>query len=434
MRKFLGRIRRRLTARMRGVAAAAGQIAAAVPGVIRIAAGVGHEVILRLRGAERDKRRVRVGIDVTAFYEPLTGVGWYLQWLVSELAKRDDLEFVFFGSPLTPPANAKLFARLPAGHEPLTFQTLRERPSSYERAAASAAFSLVAWLRNCDLFFAPNYFLPAALDRIAPHRVVTIHDLTWRRFPELLQQETLRNLSVKMMREIALSDSVICVSEATRKDLLSYYEMSQTRAVTIHSGMSSFDATSHSSSSLPGRYILFVSTIEPRKNLEILVEAFERIRDDASYAGDLVVVGKIGWKSEATRQRMLQSRWKQAIHHLDYIERDQLSSIYRGAEMFVLPSLLEGFGFPILEAMAHGVPVIAANTSSLPEVGGDAAMYFHPHDAKDLATAIRKVAQDGQLRDEMTQRGRERIQQFPWSGCAEQTARLFLRVAGHPIR
>lgn len=124
------------------------------------------------------------------------------------------------------------------------------------------------------------------------------------------------------------------------------------------------------------------------------------------------------------------SRWKESIHHLDYLTRNALTSAYRRAEVFVMPSLYEGFGFPILEAMAQGVPVIAAESSSLPEVGGDAAVYFQPKDAEALAASIRQVTSDEVLRSEMVSRGAKRVEHFSWEKAAAETAEVFHRVAG----
>src|SRR5204863_956380 len=131
-------------------------------------------------------------------------------------------------------------------------------------------------------------------------------------------------------------------------------------------------------SSLPSRYILFVSTIEPRKNLGVLLDAFERMRGD--YDGSLVIVGKVGWKSEDIVPRLRGER----VVHLDYVDAPRLATVFRDAKAFVMPSIYEGFGFPLLEAMHHGVPSIAARSSSLPEIGGDAALYFDPNDAREL--------------------------------------------------
>ena len=173
---------------------------------------------------------------------------------------------------------------------------------------------------------------------------------------------------------------------------------------------------------LPKRFILFVSTIEPRKNLRVLLDAFDRLND---YDGSLVVVGKIGWKSEAIVPRLRRNR----VVHLDYLDAERLATVYRDAEAFVLPSIYEGFGFPLLEAMAHGVPSIAADSSSLPEIGGDAALYFNPSDARELEQQLRRVLNDRELRASLAERGRARAASFSWQRAANATLDVLRRAA-----
>ena len=172
---------------------------------------------------------------------------------------------------------------------------------------------------------------------------------------------------------------------------------------------------------LPKRYILFVSTIEPRKNLGVLLDAFERL----DYDGSLVVVGKVGWKSEDIVPRLRRNR----VVHLDYLDAERLATVYRDAEAFVLPSIYEGFGFPLLEAMAHGVPSIAADSSSLPEIGGDAALYFDPSDARELEQQLRRVLNDRELRASLAERGRARAASFSWQRAANETLEVLRRAA-----
>jgi glycosyltransferase involved in cell wall biosynthesis len=175
---------------------------------------------------------------------------------------------------------------------------------------------------------------------------------------------------------------------------------------------------------LPARYILFVSTIEPRKNLGVLLDAFESLKNRGAYDGALVVVGRVGWKSEDIVPR-LRGR---DVHHLDYLQPNELASVYANAEMFVFPSIYEGFGFPLLEAMAFGVPSIAARSSSLPEIGGDAALYFDPSDARELESKIEALLRDGAMRGEIIRRGRERAAEFKWSDAAERTFEVLQSV------
>ncbi|HEY0593834.1 MAG TPA: glycosyltransferase family 1 protein [Thermoanaerobaculia bacterium] len=397
--------------------------AAAVLAPLRTALAAAARIGVRPRDGA-----IRVGIDIRPFYEPLTGVGWYLAFLLEELARRDDLEIVCFAEAalddLTPP----LHAELPRGIDPFAVDFRGLPVTARTRRAASLVFPAAAYLTRCDLFFGANYFLPRALSAVAKRRVITVHDLTYKRFPHLLQKETLENLEREMLREISRADAVVCVSEATRSDLLAFYEVDPRKVFAILSGPPPSRPAAEAAIDLPARYLLFVSTIEPRKNLDVLIEAFEAVKD-RGYPGALVIAGKVGWKSEATVRRIAESRWNGSIRRLDYVDRAQLPWLYRRAEAFVLPSLYEGFGFPILEAMAEGAPVIAADNSSLPEVGGDAALYFPTGDAAALADAIGRITADRDLRDRLRGRAAANLARFSWARAAQETAAVFRKVA-----
>lgn len=387
-----------------------------------------HELALRMRrtwrAASRREQPIRIGIDIRPFYEPLTGVGWYLYYLLHELAKHDEVELLLFGDARVTDHGPELHADLPANARLCTFD-LRGRPfGRFDRPLTAAGY--VAWLTmaDCDVFFAANYFLPRLHSAVARKRVITIHDLTYKRYPELLQKETLENLERTMAREIAIADAIICVSESTRRDLLHYYPVDPGRAIAIHSGLG-IRATPEPPAGLPERYILFVSTVEPRKDLTTLLDAFELVRARGEYDGSLVVVGRIGWKSEALLPRLRQP----GVVHLDYLRASQLTGVYQGAEIFVFPSLYEGFGFPLLEAMSHGVPAIAARSSSLPEIGGDAALWFEPRDAAGLAAHIARLAADEELRAQLSAKGRARAAEFRWDVAADATLEVLRRVA-----
>ncbi len=387
-----------------------------------------HELACRLRrvwrAAAHRERKLRIGVDIRPFYEPLTGVGWYLNDLLHEFAKHDDVELYLFGDARVTDLGPRLHAELPANAKVCTFDLRGHAPGRLDRPLTAAAY--VAWLAlaDCDVFFGANYFLPRLHSAVAKRRVITIHDLTYKRFPELLQKETLANLENQMMREITIADAIVCVSEATRRDLLQFYPVDRSRAFAIHSGLGVTTRAHEPVAGLPSRYILFVSTIEPRKNLSTLLDAFEELRDRGAYDGSLVVVGKIGWKSEALLPR-LRGR---GIVHLDYLRAGQLATVYANAELFVFPSIYEGFGFPLLEAMSHGVPSIAARSSSLPEIGGDAALYFDPRDAHGLASLMTRVTNDAALREDLARRGRARAAEFSWKRTADQTLDVIRRV------
>jgi glycosyltransferase involved in cell wall biosynthesis len=378
------------------------------------------------RAATRRERTLRIGIDIRPFYEPLTGIGWYLYHLLHELAKHDDVELYLFGDARVTDFGPALHADVPANAHLCWFDLRGEGIiSGRSRAITAAAYVLWMKLIDVDVMFGANYFLPRLLGAVARRRVVTIHDLTYKRFPELLQKETLVNLEHHMQRELAYADAAICVSESTRQDLLAFYDIDPSRAVTILSGLSISDAQLPTPDTLPSNYILFVSTIEPRKNLEVLLDAFARLRARGAYDGALVVVGRVGWKSESIVPRLRAP----GVHHLDYVPPPQLASIYRNAELFVFPSIYEGFGFPLLEAMAYGIPSIAARSSSLPEIGGDAALYFPPRDSHELEAQMERALTDAPLRAQLSAAGVARAAQFRWDVAAKQTLAVLRRSA-----
>ncbi|HYC88894.1 MAG TPA: glycosyltransferase family 1 protein [Thermoanaerobaculia bacterium] len=376
------------------------------------------------RSAAHRERKLRVGVDIRPFYEPLTGVGWYLYYLLHELAKRDDVELYLFGDARVTDDGPFLHADLPPNAHLCTFDLRGQSLSRLSRPMTAGAYVLWMNLADCDVFFGANYFLPRLHGAVARRRVVTVHDLTYKRFPELLQKETLENLDRQMQREVAVADAIVCVSESTRRDLLRYYDADPARVHAILSGLGTPPAA-EPFEGLPPRYILFVSTIEPRKNLGTLIDAYERLRDRGLYDGSLVIVGKVGWKSESLVPR-LRGR---GIVHLDYVPAPQLATIYERAETFVFPSIYEGFGFPLLEAMARGVPSIAARSSSLPEIGGDAALYFDPTDVGALTAQLTRVLGDPALRAELAARGKEQAAKFRWERAAAETLEVLRRAA-----
>ena len=370
--------------------------------------------------AAHRERKLRIGVDIRPFYEPLPGIGWYLYFLLQELAKHDDVELYLFGDARVTDLGPSLHAAIPSNARLCTFDLRGLPPSRLGRAFTAAAY--VVWMKliDPDVMFGANYFLPRLHGAIARRRVVTVHDLTYKRFPELLQKETLDNLNAHMPRELARADAIVCVSESTRRDLLAFYDVDPSRVFAIHSGLGM--SAEPAPIELPSRYLLFVSTIEPRKNLGVLLDAFAKLRSEG-YDGSLVVVGKIGWKSREIAPRLREP----GIVHLDYVDAARLATVYQRAEAFVFPSIYEGFGFPLLEAMAFGVPAIAAQSSSLPEIGGHAALYFD--DLDGLVSQLRRVTGDAAVREELVARGRVQVAKFRWDVCAAETLTVLRRVA-----
>jgi glycosyltransferase involved in cell wall biosynthesis len=263
--------------------------------------------------------------------------------------------------------------------------------------------------------------------------VVTIHDLTALLFPEYHTANT-REMQARMFRFAQEeADVVIAVSEATRRDIVTYLEIPPERVHVVANGVGAafrpisdggaLKQTLTSLGLVPGGYILHVGTIEPRKNLVRLVEIYGQMRKACPPPiPKLVLAGEEGWRSREVLER---ARGSEGVLLLGHMPHDVLPALYNGALVFVYPSLYEGFGLPPLEAMACGVPVVASNTSSLPEVVGDAGVLVDPTDTQAIAAVLVSLLSDIERRGEMSARGLARAAEFSWERAARETLKVY---------
>ena len=291
-------------------------------------------------------------------------------------------------------------------------------------------WSMDALLPGASLFHATEHLLPY-FDGIPT--ILTVHDLIFERYP---RHHRLRNyvfLRAMMPRFCQRATAIIAVSESTKSDILAYYPNTQADKISVIPEA----AAPHFSPqpgevvervrrqyALPLRYALRVGTIEPRKNLSRLVDACGPLLENGSLGG-LVLVGNKGWLYEEFFRHLERSPWRDRVILPGYIADEDLPAVYAGAVVTVEPSLYEGFGLPVLEAMACGSPVAASAVSSLPEVGGDAARYFDPQDTASVTDCLQRVAGDVGLCEEMRSQGLARAGQFSWERTAKETVALY---------
>lgn len=388
------------------------------------------------RRVVRGEEELVVGVDIFPFFERMTGVGWYAWNLLTELPKVDPRlrlnlyahAFAAPDEPSPPPLPLSPRTRFRFHHIPAGF-LLPIRPClSFLRTVVEP---LLMFLDGNDLYFAPNFFPPRRHQAAIRQLVVTVHDLAFLRLPHTVQQETLDNLRARLPETLAKASAIIAVSQATGQDLQTLLGVSQHRIHVIHEGVdpSFLQEQSQLPSTIPSRFLLFVSTLEPRKNLLGLLRGFQQAVA-GGYPGHLVLVGRWGWRTEEAQEELSTSPVRERILHLDYLPRPALTAVLRHAEALLMPSWLEGFGLPVVEAMACGVPVIAANTSSLPEVVGDAGILVDPAQPQAIAAAILKLAKDPGLKAHLGAMGRERAKLFQWEEAARATAGVFHRVVG----
>ncbi|MBI2439269.1 MAG: glycosyltransferase family 4 protein [Candidatus Moranbacteria bacterium] len=261
----------------------------------------------------------------------------------------------------------------------------------------------------------------------------TIHDLAFKKYPETFPKSHRAKLDFLLRTVLCRADKLIAVSASTRKDILEYFpNILPEKVRVIHHGFDAkFFSKKFSEGELkemlsryrlhPKGYILYVGALQPRKNLIRLIEAFTLAKQSGSQEMKLVLAGEAAWLSEGIFGAREKSSYRDDIIFTDRVSFDDLRVLYQGAKLFAFPSLYEGFGLPILEAFASGVPVLTADNSSLPEVGGNAALYCQAKNVLDIAEKLKQLWGDEMLRAELVKRGSERLQYFSWERCAQET-------------
>ncbi len=370
---------------------------------------------------------MRIGIDYTAAIEQRAGIGRYTRELVRALVVADE-------------ENSYLLISARGGNR---------RSSDWPRNVAtkdlpfSSRALTVMWQRwrlplpielftgRLDIFHSPDFTLPTVRSSAT---VVTVHDLTFLVHPECAHPGVEKYLRRAAPRALERASLVLADSQCTRQDLMSYYGIPAARVAVIPAGVGDefhpvtdsrmLQAVQDTYQAYPP-FILTMGTLEPRKNLPRLFEAYARLRQEAGIPHRLLVAGGKGWLYEDIFRAVERLGLQDEVRFLGFVPDHQLPALLTLADVFVYPSLYEGFGLPPLEAMACDVPVVCSNTSSLPEVAGDAALMVDPTDVPALAAAIHRVLTDEALRQSMVEKGREQAARFTWSGAAAELLHLY---------
>ncbi|MCX7099355.1 MAG: glycosyltransferase family 1 protein [Methylococcales bacterium] len=362
-------------------------------------------------------------LAVDALIPPLSGIGRYTWELVSRLGQVPDIEQVRYylaGQWIDDPvalSKGDPNARKPRYKLPSWFKTWY-------------------WQQACkgEVFHGPNYFLPD----YAQNGVVTVHDLSVFKFPETHPIERLREFDRLFQRTLDITSHIITVSEATRQEVIDYLAWPAGKITAIHNGVSGAFVPRTEVELVPilGRYglqycayILCVSTIEPRKKIDALLEAYLLLPARLRSAYPLVLVGGKGWLSERLHQLIDSGKRGGWLHYLGFVPEIDLPALYAGARLFVYPSIYEGFGLPVIEAMASGVPVITSDRSCLPEVAAGAAMMVNPDDIAALGAALEIGLTDAQWRGQAIVDGLLLASRYDWDECVKQTAVVYVEAA-----
>jgi len=380
---------------------------------------------------------LRIAIDaIPAVDRNKTGIGWYTHHLINTLPLVDaDSEYTAWYLHARDPFNKdRYFADLP---------NLREKGIPFparlwQRLSNRTGMPRVEWTTRFDAFFAPNYIPPATRTK---GLVVTVHDLAFKILPETAPHAN-RFWHRYFEDSLAQAAEIITVSEATRHDLCEIYDIQPERVTAILSGVD-LDVFQRASDEaiasvradfgIDGPYLLFVGGLEPRKNLRMLLRAFSHL--PADIRPTLVLAGApVHWipggpEIMTSAMRALPSEVSDRVVLTGYVSEAQKVALLSGAKALVYPSVYEGFGMPVLEAMAVGTPVLTSNLSSLPEVAGEDAVLVDPYETSSIAEGMQSLLTDDALRSRLREAGLARAQRFTWEETARQTAKVLHRAA-----
>lgn len=368
-----------------------------------------------------------IALDYTAAVHQSAGIGRYVRELAAALAPKAAAEsyrlrlFVAGAGGLElPPA--------PAGcvYCP-SFLSERTHARLWQRLRLPLPVEL--WTGRAALFHATDFSLPPTLPKTPT--VLNIHDLAFERYPAETMPGMLGYLRRVVPRSARRADHVIAISEATRRDLIELYGLPAEKISVVYPGLSPrfVDPAPDKIAEVRARYglpdvpiILTVGTLQPRKNHLRLVRAFSRVRDRAV----LVIAGGEGWAYDVVRDEIARLHLSGRVIFTGFVDEADLPALYRMATVFAYPALYEGFGLPVLEAMACGLPVVTSEVSSLPEVTGpDAALLINPLDEEVLAMALDRLLDDEALRAGLAKKARLRAERFTWGRTAEAIWRIY---------
>lgn len=291
--------------------------------------------------------------------------------------------------------------------------------------------------KNVDVLFRPH-FHPLHVAR-GVKDILVIHDLSFVRFPHFFSnKKTLWHWLQDPQGQARRADHIITISEATKKDIVDLYGILPDKISVVYSGINNFfrEEVSHKElngfqkeNNITGRYILFVGTIEPRKNIEGLVRAFSVLKNKEGFSDvSIIIVGAKGWLYDKILKEVEESSYTSQIHLWGHASFEELRFLYNGASAFVFPSFFEGFGFPPLEAQASGVPVIASSRGGLSETLKESALIINPDDEYEIAGAIEKVLVDEFLRKRLIEKGRQNSARFDWKKTATEVREVIRSV------
>jgi glycosyltransferase involved in cell wall biosynthesis len=384
---------------------------------------------------------LKVTVDITPIDAKPSGVGLYVFNLIEALSRLESSELFELRLAYQPRLKNWLKGNLDFPYNLKHYQhvykiSLPVRATNFFIDYLPRLFPsyIESILGDIDIFHGTNY-------TVYPYqnikKIISIYDLSFIKCPEYVDSVA-QKYSKTLTKCLKWTDAVITISENSKQDIVNYLSFPAEK-IFVTPLASRYDSqfvsnldldqeTQNCNFDFSKPYLLFVSTIEPRKNIQSIIKAFDWLKQNHKIEHQLVLIGRKGWKYVPIFEAIQSSPWRNEIHHLNYLSDELVALFYLKADVFVYPSHYEGFGLPVLEAMTLGAPVVASNTSSIPEVTGDAALLINPNDFMQIAEAILKVISDRQLRQDLINRGKIRANLFSWDNTAKQTLKAYKSI------
>ena len=375
---------------------------------------------------------MKVALELQPCCGKRSGIGMYTYELAKRMRDRDGLEFcgnLFNFAGRNDNTQALQGIGMPIRESTVFPYGVYRRIWNWVRIPYQ---SLLPGRTDLTVFF--NYIVPP---HVSGKVITTIYDMTYMRFPETMDARNLRRLRQGIQYSVERSDHILTISEFSKQEIVSLLNIPEERISVVYSAPSlsgktkAFEEISQKFS-IRKPFVLSVGTIEPRKNLERLIEAFKTLKKEHRISHQLVLAGGSGWENKTIYQAAQELQVAGEIIFTGYLSEEEKNTLYKNADLFVFPSLYEGFGMPPLEAMAFGCPVVCADAASLPEVVGDAAELVDPLDTDSIADGMWRVLSDREYAAELRQKGYQQKEKFTWDDSAEKLIEIYRTVLGEP--
>ncbi|SKA76588.1 Glycosyltransferase involved in cell wall bisynthesis [Caloramator quimbayensis] len=373
---------------------------------------------------------MKIGMELQPIFKDKTGIGWYTYNIIKEVIKLDkDNEFIGYGFNFAGRNNI-----LPNIKDlNIEYDICKVIPYGlYSRLWDYIPIKYNNFFRNkADIYHFFNFIVPPNIGGIV---IVTVYDVVYKRFPETMTKANFNRLEKNLQRSVDRADIIITISENSKKEIIEYLNVAEDKIRIIPIGIEIEKYRKKYSENemikvrkkynIPNEYILYLGTLEPRKNIETIIDSYALYKKNGGNL-KLVIAGKKGWMYDSILNRVKQYSLGDEVIFTGYVDEDDKACIYKMSSLFLFPSFYEGFGIPVIEAMAAGTPVITSNTSSLPEAAGDAAIFVNPKDINAIADSMLKIANNDYYKKELIIKGLKQSEKFSWEKSAEKLINIY---------